>query len=116
MGVSCHSCTAADECARLPHGVIDCQDNAGRFEVDRWQVDIRRSDGSRTWRDFDDAIDALDHASELATWADSDAQIIRLVFMQARTDATTIPDDVTLHTFKSQGEAYRAYCEAIGRR
>ena len=33
MSTNCHRCEIAAECAALPHGVLDCQDNGARFNV-----------------------------------------------------------------------------------
>jgi len=34
MSTNCHRCEIAAECAALPHGVLDCQDNAARFDAE----------------------------------------------------------------------------------
>jgi len=33
MSTNCYRCEIAAECAALPHGVLDCQDNAARFDA-----------------------------------------------------------------------------------
>ena len=32
MSVTCHTCPVRKECEDLPRGLMECQDNAGRFE------------------------------------------------------------------------------------
>jgi len=33
MSTNCYRCEIAAECAALPHGVLDCQDNGARFDA-----------------------------------------------------------------------------------